>query len=160
MDKDQRTERVQNNSTPRPEDTGQWRVPAHARLDSNQGKWYEARCQFRGRYERDSTAQRIAERMYYLKANERSREAVFYVAKALEQLLSQQRYDSCKEFLRIVSKGLDSISIESIGSILTATLIAKPRLGVERETFYRLAVEHYARHIGAEQANRLLSRLS
>jgi hypothetical protein len=157
MDNEHRKERV---TSPRPEDTGQWRVPVHARLEGYQDKWYEARCAFRGRYERDSVAQRIAERMYYLKANERTREAVFYVAKALEQLLSQQRYDSCKEFLSIVSKDLDSISLESIGSILTATFIAKPRLGVERETFYQVAFEHYVRRVGPDQARRLLLRLT
>lgn len=144
----------------RPEDTGTWRISAHTQLQASNGDWSDKRCAYRGRYEGDPAAQRIAERLYYLAANERSREAVFYVAKALEQTLSEQKYERCREFLRIVTKRIDAVPFECLGGILTATLVAKQKLGAERESFFKATSVLYGQQLGAEVADRLLGRLA
>jgi len=102
----------------------------------------------------------MLETLYYFKANERTREAVFWVAKALERALSEQKYEPCREFLRLVSKRLDAVPAESLGSILTATYVARAKLGAERSELHKSVVEFYGRLFGPEKAARALSGLA
>lgn len=109
------------------------------------------------RVERPSV--RIFKEMTSMVDQGREREAVFFVMREVDVLLSKQWFHACRELLGLVAALSKDVSPLVMGALLTITLAAKDRMGSSRTTLYASATERFLLVYGDQKTKRLLGHL-